>query len=183
MLTIVLLYVCTAALNKYSDYAGVFECEPCTSVCVITMSIAMVTVWHYTYPCTIGSGRIKGQFLPHICSERCTTISPSPSGNYGHPRNSGPPRCRLPPPERKEMHGEGCTQRLLSKSAAHSTSGTRWIIAVEWECLLYPDANIFQHNQKCDNKIHSHRHNTITLPNGINRHVLLCIEKETKAIF
>lgn len=32
----------------------VFECEPCTSVCVI-MSIAMVTVWHYTYPCTIQS--------------------------------------------------------------------------------------------------------------------------------
>lgn len=69
-------------------------------------------------------GPLRGQYLPHTCWERCTTISPSRSGSCGRPRSSGPPRCRLPPPERerKKKHSIQKRQRVVARPHLSDTS-------------------------------------------------------------
>lgn len=121
-----------------------------------------------------GWQKVRGQCLPHTCWERCTTISPSPSGNCGHPRSSEPLHCRLPPPRQR---------RLLSKKAASVTSETHCILTVEKEHETPRYRHISHPNIAWNIATRSKNHDNyrvtlaITLPNVINERSVLLIEK------
>lgn len=104
-------------------------------------------------------GDVTGQYLPHTCWERCTTISPSLSGNYDRPRSSEPPRSRLPPPERdmrEKCIGEGVhrgccypkRQRVLPQRHIELLQPSGSDVS-RYKHISHP-----QYILKCGNKIH-----------------------------
>lgn len=193
MMITVFVYLKSSRKQTQWLYTGMFSSEPSESLCMI--QVVRRHGNHLAVHLPLQRGRaggvrsegVRGQRLPHTCWERCTTISPSPSGNFGRPRSSEPPHSRLPPPEREreEMHEGGAVHRG-SKKAARFTSETQWIITAEWE----PDTSRYKHISHpniawnvATRSTYCHNNRVrlaITLPNVINKHVVLLIEKETK---